>query len=825
MNEKTNINDYSYEELIELEKRMKLKIEKYNVRLEAISKQKKIQKKKERLEAKEQAKQEKLKTSQSKLIDNAFDVELKNTQIINLEESAKAENVEKQKPAEVKTDEMYKVSVDRQSKHDKELKEAKKAKRTSALSFSKDKNIKVSTKLDKKDEPDKKDPKEKKSKTGLFVVLAVIVLLIGAGSVYGYTYYKDTYREIADFTKQDIVSLENWAAENEIEIVRSYEHSDIVPEYSVISQNISAGETINRKEVKLEVIVSLGPDLKKAISIDDGTFSGMTLEEINKWLEDNFVENFDFEYILDDDIESDYFISFRVEDLLTDESLAEFNRSQKFLFTISLGSSSDEVIDATIIDFSQMSKGEIELWLLKRRLVPKFVYDFSSTVEKNGVIEQDVAPNSTVASGTTITITLSWGSGVEVPNFASMSLSQISSFSKDNKVTVRQNLKYSNTVKKDAVINQSLKSGTRIKENSTVYIDVSLGKVDVVNFVTEGYNVDDIGNWISSVNSYGAGLSVQYVEDWDKAPKNKIVKQDITGPANNGTVITVTTSKGPAVDIPNFNSWTEAQVNEFENSNSITINIKQSYNYEDSGNVIDGTQSKVGKYPEGTSMDVTVSLGKVPIEDFSGKTKEYVQSYVDSLNGDGAKISLTIDYEPVVGGENNKYYSQSVGAGSYNPDFGITVYFEKTAVQVESFAGRPKSDIVAFCSANDLTCTYSYDGYSDTLSVDEIISNTTYDKLPWSSPEVIEVILSNGPEPEAFVKPYHELPAYSAESMSAAQRKSAVEGHLASQGFTSYSVVLMDAGMASGTFLTSQGGYSLDGYYKLSESITIYIQQ
>ncbi len=742
MKERTNINEYSYEELIELEKKMKLKIERYNIRLEAIAKQKRVQKKKEAHELKQLAKEEKQKVKQAKLIDNTFDMELNETQVLDIA------NIEDTK------EDMYKVSIDRESKRDRDLENAKEERLKNEV---KKKNISVTSVFEGSVNEFDEEPKGK-NKNRTLIIISIVVFMLLSGTVYGYYFYKDTYREIVDFENQELLEVENWAMSNGVEIIRTYEYSDTIAEYSVINQSIKAGEVINRKDVKLEVTISLGPDLKKGLEIDEETFKGMNFDEIVNWLNDNFVENYEFEFILDDEIEAEYFISFLTENLLTDANLPEFNRSQNFVFQISLGSDSDDLVDATIIDFSDMSKGEIDLWLVKRRLIPKFLYDFSSEIEKNAVIEQDVAPDTTVSVGTTITITLSLGEGIEVPNLTNMTLDEISEFAKDKKISIRQILRYSSSIEKNDVISQDIAVGSRVRENSTIEIVVSLGKVQVPNFRSENMRIDAIEAWIRSVNSFHADLNVTFKEDWNNLSKNSIISQDKVGFVNNGSTITVTVSKGPAVDIPNFKDQDEDDVIAFEESHTITIARNYIYDHEAAGQVVDHSQSKVGKHPAGTTMDISISKGQVPIEDFTGKYKSYVQSYIDTVNSSGANITLKIVYIPTVGGENNKFISQSEPAKSYNPGLELTVYFEKVAVIIDDFEKQSKSEAETFCEENFLECRF-VDGYSPVdgdykavYEVGTIIENTKIgNTVAWGSDEVITFTVSVGKTPEIKV--------------------------------------------------------------------------
>lgn len=68
----------------------------------------------------------------------------------------------------------------------------------------------------------------------------------------------------------------------------------------------------------------------------------------------------------------------------------------------------------TVIDFSEMSKSNIEEWISKNGLKCKFSEDYSDTIAKGNVIKQSIKANEKVTKGSTINVVLSKGKKVSI---------------------------------------------------------------------------------------------------------------------------------------------------------------------------------------------------------------------------------------------------------------------------------------------------------------------------------------------------------------------------------------------------------------------------
>ena len=72
-------------------------------------------------------------------------------------------------------------------------------------------------------------------------------------------------------------------------------------------------------------------------------------------------------------------------------------------------SNKDNNTKVTVIDFSDMSKSDIQAWADENNVVCKFSEDYSDTVENGKVISQNKKAGDTVKEGATITVVISMG--------------------------------------------------------------------------------------------------------------------------------------------------------------------------------------------------------------------------------------------------------------------------------------------------------------------------------------------------------------------------------------------------------------------------------
>lgn len=179
-------------------------------------------------------------------------------------------------------------------------------------------------------------------------------------------------------------------------------------------------------------------------------------------------------------------------------------------------------------------------------------YAQSNNYEPGKVMEQDPGPKTKVKKNSTINLVISEGREVKVPDLSGMTLDQAEEKLKELDLELgKTSTDFSESVKKDTIIDQEPRENEKVQAGSEVDVTVSLGKeepdienVKVPNFVGE-YEDDAIN--IAVENKLAVGnITYKYS---DKYEKDVVMSQSIpanTQVAENSTIdFVVSNGKNP----------------------------------------------------------------------------------------------------------------------------------------------------------------------------------------------------------------------------------------------------------------------------------------
>ena len=182
-------------------------------------------------------------------------------------------------------------------------------------------------------------------------------------------------------------------------------------------------------------------------------------------------------------------------------------------------------------------------------------YAQSNNYEPGKVMEQDPGPKTKVKKNSTINLVISEGREVKVPDLSGMTLDQAEEKLKELDLELgKTSTDFSESVKKDTIIDQEPRKNEKVQAGSEVDVTVSLGKeepdienVKVPNFVGE-YEEDAIN--IAVENKLNVGnITYKYS---DKYEKDVVMSQSIpanTQVAENSTIdFVVSNGKNPDSD-------------------------------------------------------------------------------------------------------------------------------------------------------------------------------------------------------------------------------------------------------------------------------------
>ena len=450
---------------------------------------------------------------------------------------------------------------------------------------------------------------------------------------------------IPSFEAMYLEEFEDWALENEVIYAIEYEYSDDIAVNLVINQR-------NSKEDGVVVVVSRGIDYSVEVALPN--FAGMTVEQIQEFVKKNHLSGVTYNYIVDDNTAAGKYISINT-------NKNKIKRSEKIVITISLGKKEEVATQdnrVAVIDFSKMTKNEIDNWGVNHRINIVYSSSYSNSVNKGSVISQSVAKGVRLDPNATIVITLSLGKQIVISDYSNKPYSEFVSWrnAQDGQLVVSRVNEFHNSIAKDYVISNSPKSGV-LNDGDSVSIIVSLGKPSVNNY--SGKLVLELNNEIAGLNNNGAKLSVQVEEDYSIQAVGMIISQDKSGTMDVGTVIVVKISKGvkpvEPVTVPAFTS--EAQAMSWASSNGFSMGTITKQYSNDYANGVVYNQTPVANsshLPGSVSISISVSMGKPSIPNLTGMDLITANSSLMAINGSGGNIAIVLGSEA---------YSSSIEAG------------------------------------------------------------------------------------------------------------------------------------------------------------------
>ncbi len=183
------------------------------------------------------------------------------------------------------------------------------------------------------------------------------------------------------------------------------------------------------------------------------------------------------------------------------------------------------------------------------RLDIQTTYKYSETDEKGCIIKQSIEKGKFVHPGRTLTLTISKGAGVKVPDVTNLTLTDAKKKLEDLGLKVSATYDYSSTIAKDNVIKVS---SYHVDEGSTITLTISKGPdnrvyVPDVKYLTESEARKKLQN-------AGFKVNVEYVYQTCNASENtsSVKSQSLTGKQNPGSTVTIRVAK-PSILITQVN--------------------------------------------------------------------------------------------------------------------------------------------------------------------------------------------------------------------------------------------------------------------------------
>lgn len=424
---------------------------------------------------------------------------------------------------------------------------------------------------------------------------------------------------LPDFESENLTKAINWTEENNIKTSQNFEYSDTTQKYSVISQS-KKPETLTKNINKVDFIVSNGPDYNKEVILADMT--GWNVDDVVKFTQENFLNSVTINFEENESVKKDTIIS--------QSKTGTIKRNEPIVFTASLGNK-DSLSPITLKDLKNESLLKASVYLGRNGVLYELKYEFSNTVEKGHVIKTSPKKGTTVNPDELVTLTISKGKEIKMPNLKNKTMSYVTKWMVENNLQINYFDKYDNEIKSGRVIESNYKEGDIIEEGTIIDVTFSKGPLVMKKFE----NINDFKSWADT-----NGIKYEIKEEFnDEFEKDKIIKTSIEEgkKINLEETITVYVSKGKAVTIPNFNGMTKNEAKKECDRLGIKCTFKEEYSTKSSGKVINQSVAEGTQVSEGDSIVITIATNKKT----SNSNKTSNSSSSSSSNNSGSSSGNT----------------------------------------------------------------------------------------------------------------------------------------------------------------------------------------
>ena len=448
------------------------------------------------------------------------------------------------------------------------------------------------------------------NKKATIYIIFLSLLLIGY-SVFSVSYAKDDLAYVSNFINKDYSEVLVWAEKNNIDLTTLHEFSDTVEYNHVIMQEYGIDKLLS--EIKtFTVTISDGPNLNKELVVPN--FIGFKFDDVMKYIKENHLSNVEIEFTISD----------KEKDTVIEQvGSGTLKRNDLIKFIFSYG---EEVETTEVKDLKGLSLFEATTYLKRYGIKYNIEYEFNDKIKKGYIISQDKIGEVVEE----ITIKVSKGNEIIVPNLSKMTTTEIAKWATTNNIKIKYESIYNKEYENGKFIKASKEESEKIEEGSEIVITLSKGSI----IMPEVKNISDFKLWATTNNiKYEENLefstTIKSGELINVTPKagEKITEND---------TIVLTISKGKSVTTPNLVGLTKAEVTNKCKNIGLTCTFKYGGLTEKTKKDVSISQSKKSGLivAEGTNITVTLSSGiieKVNVPSYKGKSKSEIESSCNSL--------------------------------------------------------------------------------------------------------------------------------------------------------------------------------------------------
>lgn len=354
--------------------------------------------------------------------------------------------------------------------------------------------------------------KHKKRKTILKLTCLSVVLL---GAI-AYGAYQMSHVKMPDFSNRKIEEVRSWASDNRLTIETTGGYDDKIEVNHVMKQPVKKQKKVKKGQT-LRFEVSQGADPEAEIKLPD--FSKMKQAEAEKWLAENKLDKLKLITENDEKVPAGTYLKIDLKGKTASDVFKRKDNGQLFY------SKGKEVLkkDILVPDFSGKPKAEIATWAKTNEVSVTFKDVANSEIESDLAFAQSVPAKEKIAKQSKITVSLSAGKAIIVPDFNQLTAEEAVS-QKGVEVTVKH--EYNLEVPYGKLVWQTIAAETELtaKDDLGITVTYSAGQPylkDVVGetegdlqkifydeYTSKGANIGYLVNYVSSEEKPGTVVSM-----------------------------------------------------------------------------------------------------------------------------------------------------------------------------------------------------------------------------------------------------------------------------------------------------------------------------
>ncbi|MEI5995539.1 PASTA domain-containing protein [Candidatus Enterococcus mansonii] len=360
------------------------------------------------------------------------------------------------------------------------------------------------------------DPTYKKKQRRKFVLIGLGTLASVLLLYFGY--FQMTHVKVPDFEGKELSEVREWTTENgvKLQVDQKYDFkrtANLIIHQSVKNQKIKKGK-------ELVVDASMGPDPQEIVALPE--FKSMKLNDAKKWVTEHKADNLAIIEEYSDTVAASDFIKFEMTN--KDVKIESYKRKDKAKVYFSKGK---EVFqkDISMPDFAGKSKEEATEWAKKNEISLKVEESDSDKVENGKVISQSVGKDTKVAKKDSMSITVSTGKAIVVPDFSQFTSEEAESKANGLQLQVKQ--VFNDTVPYGHFISQSVEVGkkyTEKDEKPVIQVVYSSGKPYIKDLRDNTLEGDLQKIFYDEYQSKGANITYQVYYVDSTVTKGTVVK-------------------------------------------------------------------------------------------------------------------------------------------------------------------------------------------------------------------------------------------------------------------------------------------------------------